>query len=219
MPSRRRAAMNSWSARRGRIEHDAFGAILAADAGPQGVVAIERDGFEGRRDDGVDFARQGGGEGHEIERRVGYAAQFVAVRIVDFGHRVEGGDLCGGEEVDGGQAGDAARGLRRRTGWRRDTGRRCRGTAVRPAAARTASTNSAAWAAAQSSKRTSDDVDAAGIAGEETGGVEQFLKDLVVGGEAEFGGKSEFAHPEGQTGLDGFGSKRGADRDVQIPLY
>jgi hypothetical protein len=26
-------------------------------------------------------------------------------------------------------------------------------------------------------------------------------------------------HPEGQTGLDGFGGKSGADREEQIPLY
>src|SRR4029077_14988024 len=63
------------------------------------------------------------------------------------------------------------------------------------------------------------DVNAAGIPGEQPAGVQQFLKDLVVGGEGEFGGESEFPHPEGQTGLDGFGGKRGADRDVQILLY
>ena len=91
-----------------RIEHDALGTVLAADAGPQGVVAIERDDFEWRRGDGVNLARQRGGQGHEIERRVGYASQFVAVRIVDFGHGVEGGDLGGGEQVDGGQVRDAA---------------------------------------------------------------------------------------------------------------
>ena len=48
-----------------------------------------------------------------------------------------------------------------------------------------------------------DDVDAAGIAGEQSGGIEQFLKDLVVRGEAEFAGESQFAHPKGQGGLDG----------------
>src|SRR6185436_11071981 len=64
-----------------------------------------------------------------------------------------------------------------------------------------------------------DYVDAAGIAGEQSGGIEQFLKDLVVGGEAEFAGESQFAHPKGQGGLDGFRNKSGADRNRQIPLY
>ena len=108
MPSRRRAAMNSWSLRRGRIEHHAFGAILAADARPQGVVAIERDGLELGRGDGVNLARHGSGQGHEIERRIGYASQFVAVRIVDFRHRIQGGDLGGSKQVDGGQVRDTA---------------------------------------------------------------------------------------------------------------
>ena len=91
-----------------RIEHHAFGTILAADAGPQGIVAIERDRFERRCNDGVDLACQGGGQGHEIQRRVGQASEFVAVRIEYIRHRVEGGDLGGGEHVDGGQSSHTA---------------------------------------------------------------------------------------------------------------
>ena len=71
-----------------RVEHHALGAVLAADAGPQGVVAIERDDLEWRRDDGVDLARDRGGQRHEIERRIRHVSEFVAVRIVDLGHRV-----------------------------------------------------------------------------------------------------------------------------------
>ncbi len=92
----------------GRIEHHAFRAILAADAGPQGVVTIEGDGLELGSGDRVNPARHGGSEGHEIERCVRHASQLVAVGIEDFRHRIEGGDLAGGEQVNGGQAGDAA---------------------------------------------------------------------------------------------------------------
>ena len=41
--------MNSCSARRGRVQHHALRPVLAADAGPQRVVAIEGDHFERRR--------------------------------------------------------------------------------------------------------------------------------------------------------------------------
>ena len=84
------------------IEDDAFGAVLAADAGPQGVVAIEGDGLERRGDDGVDFAHDGGGERDEVEGCVGDVAEFVAVGIVNFRHGVECGDLLVGEQVDRG---------------------------------------------------------------------------------------------------------------------
>jgi hypothetical protein len=63
------------------------------------------------------------------------------------------------------------------------------------------------------------DIDAACIAGEDTGRVEQFLEDLVVGGEADLAGETQFAHPEGQPGLYGFGAECGADGNRQIPLY
>ena len=64
-----------------------------------------------------------------------------------------------------------------------------------------------------------NDVDAAGIAGEEAGGVEQFLEHLLVGGEAKFGRQREFAEPEGEAGLQGLGSECGANRDEQLSLY
>ena len=56
----------------------------------------------------MNLACHGGGEGREIERRVRHASQFVAVGIEDFRHRIEGCDLVGSEQVDGGQAGDTA---------------------------------------------------------------------------------------------------------------
>src|SRR4051812_34800588 len=64
-----------------------------------------------------------------------------------------------------------------------------------------------------------DHIDAAAVARKDTGGVEKFLEDLVVSGKADLAGKAQFAHPEGQAGLYGFGGEGGADRDVQIPLY
>ena len=58
MPSRCRASRNSCSARRGRVDDDALRAVLAADARPQGLVAIERHHLVRRRAQRVDPARQ-----------------------------------------------------------------------------------------------------------------------------------------------------------------
>ena len=45
--------------------------------------------LNGRRGDGVDLARDGGGQRDEVDRRVGHVAQFVGVRVVDIGDRVQ----------------------------------------------------------------------------------------------------------------------------------
>ena len=54
-------------------------------------------------------------------------------------------------------------------------------------------------------------IDAAFIAGKHAGGIEQLLKDLIVGGERHPERQSQFLHPEIQRILQGFGGERGGD--------
>ena len=114
MPSRRRAGHELLQRAARRIERHALRPVLAADAGPQGVVAIERDHFVRRRGHGVDLAGDGGGQGHEVKRGVGQVAQFVGVRVVDLGHGIERLHLGRREGVDGGQTGQRRREMRTR---------------------------------------------------------------------------------------------------------
>ena len=201
-----------------RVEHDALGTVLAADARPQGVVAIERDCLERGRGDGVDLPRQRRGQGHEIERRIRHASQFVGVWVVHLRHRVEGGDFGGGEQVDRGQSGDAAAHLLVQLdgAWTQHDDQRDTHASGRGAHGIHESGGLSGGPVVETDQHH---IDAAGIAAEQSRGVEQFLKDLMVGGEAQVGGQSQFAHPEGQAGLDGVGGKSSADRDEQIPLY
>src|SRR5205085_1678740 len=91
----------------GRVDRDALRAVLAADAGPQGLVAIERDDLVGRGADSVNTARDGGGERDEIFGRVGQVAELVGMRVVDGFDGVERVDRGGRNYVDRGKVGHA----------------------------------------------------------------------------------------------------------------
>ena len=146
-----------------RIHHHALRPVFAADAAPEGVVAIEGDHFKGGAADGVDFARDGGGQGHEVTRGVyGRWPEFVGVRVVDLRDGVKRLHLGRREGVDGGQIGQPAarsHSSAARAGAR--SGVQGQMTTIRgeEAAARTASTKRFACAAtpacSQSSRRTS----------------------------------------------------------------
>ena len=178
-PSRRRSAMRRWSAAR-RIENDSFGRprrrFQPRVSSQSGAVTLNC-GATMRRS-----ARAARWQGHEIERRIGHTSGFVAMRIVHFGHGVQGGDLRSGQQVDGGQVRDTAWTdiFQWNGGWTEDEDQRDSCDA-RPRCAR-ASRNSDVSSIGPVVEANQDHVDAAGITGEQSGGIEQFLKDLVVKG-------------------------------------
>jgi len=64
-PASRWASMNSLEETPGRIERYAFGAILGADAAPEGLIAIQQNRLTGRSAEGVDAAGQQSGQSRE----------------------------------------------------------------------------------------------------------------------------------------------------------
>ena len=120
--------------------------------------------------------------------RVGQVAQFVAVRIVHVRHRVEGGDFGGGEQIDRGQSGHAAAHhiVELEGAGTQDDNQRHGHT---PGCAAHGIDKFDGLSGRPVVEADQHDVDAACIAREQARGVEQFLKNLVIGGEAELGGE------------------------------
>ena len=87
MPASRCSSMHSCSARRGGIEDNAFGSILAADALPQRVVAIERDDLERRPEQRMSIRTKHRPQRAVVQVGVRNLSQTLALRIVDGGQR------------------------------------------------------------------------------------------------------------------------------------
>ena len=87
-----------------RVDLHAGGADLARDALPQGLVAVEDDHLVRRAEDARQPPHDGGGEGREIEGRVGDVPFAVGVRVVEVRDRVERFDLGEGQQVNGARA-------------------------------------------------------------------------------------------------------------------
>ena len=64
------------------VRLDALRAVFAADAAPEGFVAVERDHFIRRAAERVHLARDGRGQRGEEFRRVGDVPEFVGVRVM-----------------------------------------------------------------------------------------------------------------------------------------
>ena len=216
----------------GRIDGDALRPVFAADSSPQGFVAVERDGLERGIGNGVNLARDGGGQRHEELRSVGQMAEFLAVRIVDLGHGIQRGHFIRQDAVDRWQV---ARAFAENAQARFERGGvlgcgRADGQDERRRQAAGGRTDCLQQVARGSGGRDvfqtdQGHVETAAIAGEQARGIQQLLKELRVSGETDLIVETEFRRPKGQARLNGFGGKCCTDGDPaiveghEIPLY
>jgi hypothetical protein len=217
----------------GRIEHYAFRAVLAADALPEGVVAIEGDHLEGRADEGACAPDQRGGEGAVEGLGIGDPAEAVAfgvvflldgVERVDFGCQEEVHAGCVAEPIEEGR-GEALLELPGKGGGRR-------------AEAEDERRGEPGWGGAQFVGEVLDvgpelgagarrfqlaeifdarehDVDAVRVSAEHAGRVDEGLRDLVVRREAGFEMRVDLAVPEGNGGPQRLSRERGCDGNAE----
>ncbi len=91
----------------GAARDDFFRSVLAADALPEGVVAVERNDLVGHQPQGVDLAGEQAAESGEVLGRIGDVAEHVSVGVVRLAHRIESVELGRRDEVDVRQAAQA----------------------------------------------------------------------------------------------------------------
>ncbi len=111
------------------------------------------------------------------------------MRVVHVGHGVEGGNLSGGQQIDRRQAAHPAAHhvVELQVAGTQDDNERDRST---PGSRADGIHKFAGLSAGPVVEANQHHVDSAGIAHEHSGGVEQFLEDLLIGCEVEFAGES-----------------------------
>ena len=87
----------------GRRDRDARDAVLADDALPQGVVAVQDDHLVRRAQEGVDLAGQDRAERGEEQGRIGDVAELVPLRVIVVVDRIEA-EVVRAEQAEAGDA-------------------------------------------------------------------------------------------------------------------
>jgi hypothetical protein len=217
----------------GRVHYDALRPILAADAAPQCIVAIERDDLEGRRAQRVNLAGQHRAERREIGGRIGDMAQLIAERIVPLGDGIQAVDFSRAHQVDGTQAIQAGRhkglhallelsikhGRRRAEANHERRGKRFGGGAqafdeMADISFQTGEVRRGAFFRARPVFEAHQyGVDSAAVRRQDARVVEQQLEYLIIGRQLDAVIEGQLAHPEGQRRLDGVRGESCADDD------
>ena len=203
----------------GRIERYAFGAILGADAAPEGLIAIQQNRLTGRSAEGVDAAGQQSGQSREEGGRIGNVAELVGVRVVVVRDRVEGRQFGGRDDVNGAQALERRGELgleegRRRRAESHQEGRmeRIRGGAQRQTQAADVVLEGGGFARARPVLEAHQHhVETVAVARQQALGIEQLLKDLVVRGEGDLVVPTQLVDPELERRADRFRGEGGGD--------